>query len=170
MLLIFQVLGPEDKWQRPRVGMLKINVDAAVSKVTNSIATGAIARDDNGVVRGILLKGHTGINSPRVAEAIAIREGLNLGIAMNVSKVIIESDAESIVKSFEISKTPASDIVVLVQDCLELKNSFGSCQFNFVKRGCNRAAHDCARKALSSGLSGLWTSTLPPWGSLLSDV
>lgn len=72
---------------------------------------------------------------------------------MNCSKVIIESDAEPIIRSFGISKNSAFDIVVLVQDCLV--PSFFACQFSFAKRDYNRAMHDSARKALSNGFSAL---------------
>ncbi|KAI8572009.1 hypothetical protein RHMOL_Rhmol01G0165500 [Rhododendron molle] len=101
---------------------------------------------------------------------MAIRNGMNLGIALYVGRVLIESDAESIVRGFSMSKDPPSDIAVLVQDCLVLKDSFQLCDISFVKRDCNRAAHACAKKAFPCNLSDLWTTTLPPWGSSLSDI
>ncbi|XP_058185657.1 uncharacterized protein LOC131302880 [Rhododendron vialii] len=156
-------------WKIPEEGLIKINVDAAISKATSTIGTGAIARNANGSILGIFTKSYEGLTSPRLAEAMAIRNGMNLGVALNVGRVLIESDAESIVRSCSMSKNPPSDIAVLVQDCLALKDSFQLCDFNFVKRDCNRAAHACAKKALSCSLSGLWTTTLSLWGSSLSD-
>lgn len=157
-------------WQRPVGNEVKINVDATISRSTNTVGTGAIARGADGMVIGMLLTSHLGINSPRVAEALAIRDGLKLGIALHLTRISLESDAEAIVKSCLASQVPPFDIAVITQDCLILKNQFTSCVFKFVKRECNRAAHTCAQKALSNSGSGLWTSILPPWGSLLSDV
>lgn len=157
-------------WQRPGMNVTKINVDAAVSRSLNSIGTEAIARGHDGKVLGIFLSIHTGINSSRIAEAMAIRDGLKLGIDLNLSKVVIESDAEAIVRKCSTSLDSPIDIAAIIFDCLALKESFSFCEFGFVKRDCNRAAHCCAQKALLNGWSGLWTSILPPWGSHLSHV
>lgn len=89
---------------------------------------------------------------------------------MGLRRVIIESDAEAIVKSYVDSQDPPSDIAVLIHNCFDLKNQFGYCGFSFTKRDCNRAAHNWAQKALFDGLSGLWMSILSSWNSLLSDI
>ncbi|XP_058208296.1 uncharacterized protein LOC131321316 [Rhododendron vialii] len=136
-------------------GMIKINADVAVSKVTSTIGTGAIARDANGSILGILIKSYEGLTSPQLAEAMVVRNSMNLSVALNVGRVLIESDAESIVRSCSMSKDPPFDIAVFVQDCLTLKDSFQLCEFSFVKCDCNRAAHAYAKKAISCSLSDL---------------
>ncbi|XP_058210987.1 uncharacterized protein LOC131323292 [Rhododendron vialii] len=157
-------------WQCPGMNVTKINVDAAVSRSSNSIGTGTMARGNDGKVLGIFLSIHTSITSSRIAEAMAIRDGLKLGIDLNLSKVVIESDAEAIVRKCSTSLDPPIDIAAIIFDCLALKESFSSCEFDFVKHDCNRVAQCCAQKALLNGWSGMWTSILPPWGSQLSDV
>lgn len=74
----------------------------------------------------------------------------------------IESNAEAIIKSCHSPNVVASDIEVIVEDCVFLKNALKFCSFTFVRRQCNRAAHDCAKKILSFDLSGLWPSNLSP--------
>ncbi|KAI8550323.1 hypothetical protein RHMOL_Rhmol06G0096400 [Rhododendron molle] len=113
---------------------------------SSTIGTGAVARRDYGRVIGIFLALHDGINSSRIAEALAIRDGLNLGIALKCPKVLIESDAKAIVRKCDDTRDPPSDIAVVIHDCLVLKYSFSSCDSGFVKRDCNRAAHCCAQK------------------------
>ncbi|XP_058209905.1 uncharacterized protein LOC131322563 [Rhododendron vialii] len=157
-------------WQRLERNVLKINFDAAVCRSSSTIGTGAVARRDDGRVIGIFLALHAGINSSRITEALAIRDGLNLGIALKCPKVLIESDAEAIVRKCNDGQDPPSDIAVVIHDCLVLKNSFNSCDFGFVKRDCNRAAHCCAQKTLSNGMCNLWKSILLPWGLHLFDV
>lgn len=49
---------------------------------------------------------------------------MRLGIALNLANVIIESDAESILKSCTMLRDPPFDIAVLVRDCLTLKDLF----------------------------------------------
>ncbi|KAI8535555.1 hypothetical protein RHMOL_Rhmol10G0183300 [Rhododendron molle] len=66
------------------------------------------------------------------------------------------------VRKCDDDQDPPSDIAVVIHDCKVLKKSFSSCDFGFVKRECNRAAHYCTQKALSNGMFGLWTSILSP--------
>ncbi|KAI8572355.1 hypothetical protein RHMOL_Rhmol01G0192100 [Rhododendron molle] len=77
-------------WRRPDEGMIKINVDAAVSKASSTIGTGAIAWDANSSILRIFIKSYEGITSPCLAEAMTIRNGMNLGVALNVRRVLIE--------------------------------------------------------------------------------
>lgn len=46
----------DGKWQRLGECVVKINVDVAVSKATNTVGPGATAQGDNGAVLVILLK------------------------------------------------------------------------------------------------------------------
>lgn len=66
-------------WRRPQAGVVKINVDAAVSKAMSTVGIGVIARDEFGLILGILVKTYEGLTSPQIAEALAIRDGLNMG-------------------------------------------------------------------------------------------
>ncbi|XP_058185165.1 uncharacterized protein LOC131302511 [Rhododendron vialii] len=111
-------------WQRPKMNVLKINVDAAICRSSNTIGTGAVARRDNGQVIGIFIAIHDGINSSRIAEALAIRNGLKLGAALKHPKVHIESDAEAIVRSCSDDQVPPSDIAVVIHNCLVFEEIF----------------------------------------------
>ncbi|KAI8572119.1 hypothetical protein RHMOL_Rhmol01G0173600 [Rhododendron molle] len=83
------------------MNVLKINVDVAVCKSSNTIGT----------------------------EALAIRNGLKLGTALMCPKVHIESDAEAIVRRCSDDQDPPADIAVVIHDCLVLKKSFTSLWF-----------------------------------------
>lgn len=56
--------------------MVKINVDAAGSKATNTVGTGVIACGSVGSIVGIFVKSYEGLKSPRLVEALALRDGL----------------------------------------------------------------------------------------------
>lgn len=124
-------------WVRPPINTAKITVDAAVPKRSNTSGTRAIARGGNGEVLGISLNSYTGVSSPRVAEAMAIRDGTQLGIALKLSRVIIESDSELVMRNC-LASTEPSDVSVLVHDCILLKQSFEFCEFSSIKHECNR--------------------------------
>lgn len=72
------------------------------------------------------------------------RHGMNLSVAMNVRRAVIESNAKSDCLELFTSKDPPYDIAALVQDCLALNDSFYLCELNFVKHDFNRATHACA--------------------------
>ncbi|XP_058181198.1 uncharacterized protein LOC131299631 [Rhododendron vialii] len=157
-------------WKRLEEGTVKINVDVAVSKELNVVGTDVIATGADGVILGVSIKTHVGISSSRIVEALTVQGGLYMGLALNLFKVIVEYDAEAIVTSCVATKTLAKDIAVLVHDCQAFKGLFLACDFYFVKCEYNQAAHVSARKVLSGGSSELWTTTLPTWDSIISDV
>ncbi|KAI8547031.1 hypothetical protein RHMOL_Rhmol07G0164300 [Rhododendron molle] len=82
-------------WQRREFGLIKVDVDAAISKTNRAAGVGAIVRNYFGDVLGIAIRSFDGIQSPRVAESLAIREELNLALDLKLERVVMESDAES---------------------------------------------------------------------------
>jgi ribonuclease HI len=58
--------------------VLKINVDAALSKNTSIAAMAAVARDDSGRFQGASVIVMEGVTDPETAEVLACREGVAL--------------------------------------------------------------------------------------------
>ncbi|GAA0163308.1 hypothetical protein LIER_19206 [Lithospermum erythrorhizon] len=65
-------------WQKPREGRLKINCDASFVKEQGRRAIRAIVRNENGEFVGAYFKTLPSVLQVIVAEAMAIREGLEL--------------------------------------------------------------------------------------------
>ena len=65
-----------EKWQKPPLGFLKLNVNASVTKYGSHAGVGAVVRDYKGYALGILAKKIDDCFSPYVAECIALIEGL----------------------------------------------------------------------------------------------
>lgn len=70
-------------------------MDEVISKTNRAAGVGAIVRNHFGDVLGIAMRSFDGIQSPRVAESLAICEGLNLALDLKLERVVTESDAES---------------------------------------------------------------------------
>ncbi|XP_031090929.1 uncharacterized protein LOC115995921 [Ipomoea triloba] len=66
---------PDHKWRRPRVGMLKMNVDAAINKHAAAMGLDNVIRDEEGAfvaTRGAQWRGNF---TPREAEAVSCHTG-----------------------------------------------------------------------------------------------
>ena len=84
-------------WIAPPAGVVKINVDAALSK--NDLKASAIARDENGCFLGASAMVLRGISDPEVMESIACREGMSLALDIQVANFRFASDNQNVVKN-----------------------------------------------------------------------
>ena len=87
------------RWIPPPQGVLKVNVDAALSKNSDTAAVAAVARDETGMFLGASALVVEGITSPEVAEAMACREGLALASDLDLQKIRIVTECVNVVKS-----------------------------------------------------------------------
>ncbi|KAI8538297.1 hypothetical protein RHMOL_Rhmol09G0091400 [Rhododendron molle] len=91
-------------WTQLESRTIKINVDAAVSTRSRTVGNGALPQ-----LRRLLLF-----------------------IGLKIHWVSLESHAEAIVRNCIHLKDPPVDVVVPIQDCLVLNESFNSCEFFFL--------------------------------------
>ncbi|KAH1097300.1 hypothetical protein J1N35_014221 [Gossypium stocksii] len=82
-------------WEKPQVGDIKVNVDAAV--LNGCSGFGAIARDQDGFVIGGGYKFAEKSMEVIWAELEAFREGLKLAARLNMNNLIVESDSARLV-------------------------------------------------------------------------
>ena len=94
-------LPPAPRWIPPPQGMMKINVDAALSKNSSMAVVAAVARDEAGIFQGASALVVTGVSSPEIAEALAGREGLALARDLGMQRITIASDCVNVVRSIQ---------------------------------------------------------------------
>src|SRR6185312_11339021 len=75
------------RWIPPPQGMMKISVDASLSKNSSMVAVAAVARDEAGIFQGASALVVTGVSSPEIAEALAGREGLALARDLGMQRI-----------------------------------------------------------------------------------
>src|SRR6185295_10744836 len=80
------------RWIPPRNGMMKVNVDAALSKNMNVAAMAVVARDEKGKFQGASVIVLDGVSSPETAEAMACREGCALASDLGLQKIRIATN------------------------------------------------------------------------------
>jgi hypothetical protein len=87
------------RWIPPPAGLMKINVDAAISKNTNRASATAIVHDGGGQFLGASTLVMEGCIDPETMEAVACREGLALASDLMLQRFKLASDCESVVRS-----------------------------------------------------------------------
>ncbi|XP_026411046.1 uncharacterized protein LOC113306310 [Papaver somniferum] len=114
---------------------IEINVDAAF--ISNNGAAGAIARDHNGMFLGCVT-GTFDSTSSLLAESLACKLGVELGIRFGLTKVIIEGDALNVTAAVlgNVSDIPWS-IRSVILEVRELSNSFTDINFVSVPKSAN---------------------------------
>lgn len=150
-------------WVRPPGGFIKINVDGAWSKDSREGGYRVVARDERGKFVAATMGKISGFSSASVVEAAAFWEGIKLGSQLGMEAVIIEGDAQAVVKMINGDVAMNQELEVLVHDIKTLSRNFQVCSFSFAHRTCNLVAHELARHGSIGVSSSLWTDTPPPW-------
>ncbi|KAL0003811.1 hypothetical protein SO802_011372 [Lithocarpus litseifolius] len=148
-------------WSLPPPGFYKVQVHGASSLDCLSSSIGVIIGDSSGHVTAALSRPLPACYSPEAAEAIALEHGIILAHEMNIPHVLLESDSLSTVQSIHAKKTggPLGHIFGGIHSSLR---QFSSWSLHHLKRDRNRAAHDLAQLAKSTGTSQVWKGTTPP--------
>jgi hypothetical protein len=139
------VSPPKSRWSPPPVGTSCVNVDAAVFQSENLVGWGAVVRDHCGMVQ---FAGHgtmQGSLGPEAAEALAVRQAMEITRENGIQKIVLASDCLSLILKIQAPLPDRSEVGSLVGDIKRLSLSFLSCSFVHVGRLCNIAAHKLAR-------------------------
>lgn len=87
--------------------------------------------------------------SPLRAEAAAVLCAIQLALTENWGQIIIEGDAKSCFDPLTIAEIQSDwSIATTVNNILELRNFFLNCNFYWVRRCFNTAAHEAAKYAV----------------------
>ena len=150
------------RWIPPPANMMKINVDAAISKNLGRSAAAAIARDGAGTFQGASVLVVHGITDPETMEAIACREGLALASDLMFRKVRLASDNASVVRSF---KGDGKGVYgQIVQEIKAYADAFESFDFVHEGRVSNVDDHCLARSCVNCELGRQVWLLSPPEG------
>ena len=127
---------------------IKINYDAALNSSTTTLA--AVAQDHRGDVVKVWSK-HVNVCSPIQAEASAILCAVEHAIKEQWNLICFEGDAKACFDPLSSPNLPPDwTINTIINDIRNLACSFSCCNFVWVRRSCNAAAHATAKFALLS--------------------
>jgi len=124
---------------------LKLNCNAAFLVETHSGSWGVIIRDADGEVVNTGRGRVNHLRNPFHVELIACLQGIQLAVNMGIGHIIVETDAQEVVKAVNSREYDDSAVSHLIE---EIKSLLGSNFLNhecvFVSRECNQAAHRSA--------------------------
>ncbi|KAM6592064.1 hypothetical protein CsatA_014669 [Cannabis sativa] len=127
----------------------------------------ALARDHSGTV---LWAATSSLNfrDALIGEAAACQLALDTARRRKHNFVLVESDSEVVIKALK-GLHYVWNIDNYVSVCNQLSNYFSSCNFAFISRVCNFAAHNVAKWAFTQNFSGVLELPSIPDSILCND-
>ncbi|KAE8709071.1 hypothetical protein F3Y22_tig00110332pilonHSYRG00843 [Hibiscus syriacus] len=145
------------KWRKPPLSTIKINADGDVS-FTGVLAVGILARDETGMITGKALSLAV-LGEACIAEAYAITIGLQLGLDLGGTHIVIESDAANLIRQLQRRTLELSVVRFQLEEALCLLQAHSNLRVTHVRRPlrapswwCNssgilvREGHRCFKK------------------------
>jgi ribonuclease HI len=137
------------RWQKPRDGWWKCNVDASFSQNPHGMAYAWCLRDVNGE---FIAAGTNSCNfhvTVTEGEALAILEAMRQCIERGWTNILFESDAKLVVEAVHSTKQGNSELSSIISSIKLLLQQHSNFEVKFTKRQANMAAHTLARAACS---------------------
>lgn len=146
-------------WRPPPTGYMKLNVDASYNKEAKIGYAGILGRNEDGlVVLGLTKK--FPVSSPLLAEALAMREAVQVAANFGLPKIILESDCLSLIQVC-MEQSQIGEINAVVTDIIQLKRGFQQCGITWVYRSGNKSTHTLAKLTKQDLVQGNWMSYMP---------
>uniref|UniRef100_A0A803PNH7 Reverse transcriptase domain-containing protein n=1 Tax=Cannabis sativa TaxID=3483 RepID=A0A803PNH7_CANSA len=154
--------APLKPWTPPPLGMLKMNVDAAVDSTRKITGMGALIRNSNGAVVAAISQPILGCYASHEMEALAMFHCLNWAIQLHLPVSLVETDALKVSIALCKSSSAISSFQDLIADITSLLSFFSNVNVSHVKRSANMAADGLAKFALGVDKACYWSDCIPP--------
>jgi ribonuclease HI len=148
-------------WQRPPFGVIKLNWDAAINKVTRRMGVGIVARDAGGAVVAVRCASRPHITDPATAEAMAVWMLADFSITLGHTQIIAEGDSLEVVGALRRDGECCNSYGHIVEEAKALFNTMESWSVKHVGRENNSAAHHLAQYAATREDDQTWVSDFP---------
>jgi hypothetical protein len=148
-------------WQRPKVGFVKFNCDAAINKVTRRMGVGIIARDAGGAAIAVMCASRPYITDPATAEAMVAWMLAKLSLRLGYYQIIAEGDSLEIICALQRENECKGSYGNFVEEAKALLNQMDSWFVQHVGREANTAAHKLAQYVAIREDEQIWTSNFP---------
>ncbi|GAU34127.1 hypothetical protein TSUD_66060 [Trifolium subterraneum] len=137
------------KWEKPALGWVKCNVDAAFLSGSGKTSVGVCFRDNRGHLMAGMTQWQQTVLSPVEGEAWALLLAMEEARHRGLDRVQFESDSKVLVEAIHMKRRGNSEFLSIVCDILSLMSSFLNFEVKFVRRQANSVAHTLARAANS---------------------
>ena len=135
-------------WNPPQRGYFKVNVDAATNSEKQITGLGAVIRDEAENVIAAAVKVSKFYGDVFIAEVEAIKWELQLAGNACIESLIVESDAQEVVKLINNSQGCISEIFWTISEVKRVLKSFSSICVQYTYRSYNAISHSLDKLAL----------------------
>ncbi|XP_062021219.1 uncharacterized protein LOC133737729 [Rosa rugosa] len=149
------------KWPRPQENWVKVNCDGAFQPATRKGGAGVVIRDANGDFQVGAARPLPLVTSHFHAELMALKEGINLAVALQHEQVLFESDCSLLVQALHSIEPDLSTMSMLLDEIRLVLQYHGGYGINYVPREANTVAHGFASHALRNSDSQTWFVIAP---------
>jgi ribonuclease HI len=151
-----QVGNEEKGWKIPEPRQLKLNVDASFHEDSKDGATHAVLWDYQGWFIAACSRFLPNVASLMMAEALVMKDGLELISRLGCNSVKAESDSMAIIDALLGTKSWWGEEAAIYADCIDLATNVGSIQFSHISREANQLADEIARKCFIDKIKCNW--------------
>ena len=149
-------------WKAPAQNLYKVNCDAALDLARCRVGCGVVIRNAEGLVMAASSQRLVASFPPHIAEASAIRVGIQLAIDTGLNPITVESDAAVVVNWINGELDLLSEVGTIITDIKYLLHQIQCVAVTFVPRLANMVAHCLAKFALSCDEDRFWLEDDPP--------
>jgi ribonuclease HI len=166
------LISRDGKWQKPDPRVLKLNTDASFYADSCAGSAGAIIRDYEGSFVAASCRPLSYVASATMAEAIAMKEGLELAQNLGCNRLIAESDSTETIEACSGESTWWNESTAIYADCIDISSATANVSFSFCPREANQAAHEIAKFGYIHNQSCNWVDEPPSFilDRLVNDV
>ena len=128
-------------WTHPSAGFVKLNVDAACDSDSLQATVGVVLRDSSGKFLSAGNNVAGDCVDALMAEAIALRFGLNLAQSFGCSRLIINSDNSDVIAAMQDGGTFSGLAAAIFDDCYHMDRDLSRIHYEHCHREENSIAY-----------------------------
>lgn len=132
-------------WSRPPSGYIKLNVDALYDADSLQGTVGAVLCDSSGKFLAASNNRAGDCLDVFMAEALALRFGLNLASFVGCTRLIINSDSMDVIAAMQDGGISSGSSAGILDDCFHMARDFTHIRFEHCHREANSVADELAR-------------------------
>ena len=141
----------------------KVNTNGGTNKARQCPGIRVVIRDYRGQLMAALSSMIPNLFEVEVVEALALRREIILADEIGIRRIILESDAEKVVRAFKSDHEDLSDLSLIIDDCKAFAINFLSFDCCFVRRSSNQCAHVFAKHGTLIDSEEVWIEDGPDW-------
>ncbi|KAF5445267.1 hypothetical protein F2P56_034332 [Juglans regia] len=155
------VLVNKSKWVRPAADFVKVNCDTSLDLKNRRKGVRIISRNEEGEALLAVCDSRRNVQSPKVAESMALWKAMQICNELNIQKVIFEGDAKTVIMAVKNDEEILSLVGPLIDDIRNVFKLRKDWFLQFDYREKNSIAHNLAKAALHLDLEKILIEEVP---------